>query len=396
MCAERAWEGDLEWIDRKISFRRAAVGRWIFRSTKMSTISTLEKAHDSDDAEATQRPEESIYTDDPVRVYLRDMGSIPLLTRKREVGLARTMERGKLRVQRSVSRSAMVQALVVEYCDQLKKGTEEVETYVYFGNNPEETAAALAQRKNNVRQIFIDLIAQQRRLKQVSDKLNDIPRSNKKLRRRWKGKHARALVRVSITIRSIPFRPVYWRQFTLEIERAYEELFHLDGELRRVEERGGPHAASRIRELKREIREREAIAGTTLPEIRHSLTMIRLGDREAEQAKKDLVAANLRLVDLRGEKVRESGTAPTGFDPRGQHRLDDRGRQIRLPKRLQVFDLCDLVDSPGGHASDCRPIQDHPYSGSHEREHEQVCPGQRVSLRRSSAARRRTMTSAGE
>ncbi len=87
-----------------------------------------EKVRDSDDAEATQRPVESIYTDDPVRAYLREMGSIPLLTRKREVGLARKMERGKLRMQRSVSRAAMAQALVAEYCDQLKKGTEEVET----------------------------------------------------------------------------------------------------------------------------------------------------------------------------------------------------------------------------------------------------------------------------
>jgi len=255
-----------------------------------------EELHDSDETQTTQRPEESIYTDDPVRVYLREMGSVPLLTRKGEVGLARKMERGKLRMQRSISRAAMVQAVVAEYCDQLKKGAEEIETYVNFGNNPEESAAALAKRKNGVRQIFTDLIALQKRLKQVSDKLDSIPLSNRKLRRRWKGKYARALVQVSITIRSIPFRPVYWRQFTREIERAYEELSHLDAELRRVEERGGPHASSRIRELKREIRKREGVAGATLPSIRHSLARIRLGDREAERAKKDLVEANLRLV----------------------------------------------------------------------------------------------------
>src|SRR3712207_2718250 len=57
---------------------------------------------DSDDPQANQHVEESIYTDDPVRVYLREMGSVPLLTREGEVNLARRMERGKLRMRKSI------------------------------------------------------------------------------------------------------------------------------------------------------------------------------------------------------------------------------------------------------------------------------------------------------
>ncbi len=60
-----------------------------------------------------QQAEESIYTDDPVRVYLREMGAVPLLTREGEVNLARRMERGKLRMQKAISRSALVQLRVV-------------------------------------------------------------------------------------------------------------------------------------------------------------------------------------------------------------------------------------------------------------------------------------------
>ncbi len=62
------------------------------------------------------RVEESIYTDDPVRVYLREMGAVPLLTREGEVNLARRMERGKLRMQKAISRSALVQLRAVEIC----------------------------------------------------------------------------------------------------------------------------------------------------------------------------------------------------------------------------------------------------------------------------------------
>ena len=56
-----------------------------------------EETHDGDDTPA-HPVEESIYTDDPVRVYLREMGAVPLLTREGEVNLARRMERGKLRM----------------------------------------------------------------------------------------------------------------------------------------------------------------------------------------------------------------------------------------------------------------------------------------------------------
>ena len=58
--------------------------------------------------------EVSIYTDDPVGVYLREMGAVPLLTREGELDLARRMERGKLRMRKAISRSALVQLVVVE------------------------------------------------------------------------------------------------------------------------------------------------------------------------------------------------------------------------------------------------------------------------------------------
>src|SRR5437868_14662621 len=93
------------------------------------------------DAEAEQdflhpqkQVEESIYTDDPVRVYLREMGAVPLLTREGEVNLARRMERGKLRMQKSTSRSALVQLRVSEIAELLKHGDEELDNFVDLGD----------------------------------------------------------------------------------------------------------------------------------------------------------------------------------------------------------------------------------------------------------------------
>src|SRR6201985_2088809 len=99
-----------------------------------------------------QQPvEESIYTDDPVRVYLREMGAVPLLTREGEVNLARRMERGKLRMQKAISRSALVQLRAVEIAEQIKSETEELDAFVDLGGDLEEESAAYVKRKNEVK-----------------------------------------------------------------------------------------------------------------------------------------------------------------------------------------------------------------------------------------------------
>ena len=71
----------------------------------------VDEAHefiDADAQEPTHPAAESVYTDDPVRVYLREMGSVRLLNRQDEVDLARQMERGKLRMHKALSRSPLV------------------------------------------------------------------------------------------------------------------------------------------------------------------------------------------------------------------------------------------------------------------------------------------------
>lgn len=242
-----------------------------------------------------QPVEESIYTDDPVRVYLREMGAVPLLTREGEVDLARRMERGKLRMQKAISRSALVQLLAVEISENIRKGVTELENYVDVGD-VEEGSAADVKKQNELKQQLNEVVVLQKKLQQLTEKLNAIALSNKKIRRKWQGKVSRAKVEISQAIRRVPFLTMRWKQFGKEIERAVEETNHLDAELRKLEERGGAQAQPRIRELRREIRKRETALGAPLADLKHSLSVIRHGEIEAERAKKDLVEANLRLV----------------------------------------------------------------------------------------------------
>src|SRR5919202_1504704 len=115
---------------------------------------------DSDDPQANQHVEESIYTDDPVRVYLREMGSVPLLTREGEVTLARKMERGKLRMQKAISRSPLIQSLVAEFADLIRRGAEDVDSYIDFPPSEiEEGSAADLKRRNEMAELFLAYLA---------------------------------------------------------------------------------------------------------------------------------------------------------------------------------------------------------------------------------------------
>jgi RNA polymerase primary sigma factor len=248
---------------------------------------------DTDDPQAGPPVEESIYTDDPVRVYLREMGAVPLLTRDGEVTLARKMERGKLRMHKSISRSPLIQQLVVEIADNIKRETQDLDDLVDLGNAEiEEGSPADKKRREEARQLFADVSAFYKKQQQLMDKANAVAPTNKKLRKKAVMKYSRGRVETSRSIRAIPFLGSRWKQFGKELERAADELAQLEAELKRLDDSD----PARVRELRREARKRELMAGATLSDLRHTLLVIRHGEIEAEKAKKDLVEANLRLV----------------------------------------------------------------------------------------------------
>ena len=80
------------------------------------------------------------------------MGAVPLLTRDGEVTLARKMERGKLRMQKSISRSPLVQQIVVEIADNIKREAQELDDLVDLGNAEiEEGSPADKKRREEVK-----------------------------------------------------------------------------------------------------------------------------------------------------------------------------------------------------------------------------------------------------
>src|SRR4029078_1568094 len=135
-------------------------------------------------------------TNDPVRMYLREMGTVPLLTREGEVEIARRIERGKLAVIKSISRTPTVAKMIIAMGDQLKAGTRTIRELVIFQDD-EITDERVDERAKEVLK-QIDAIRKQRAIVQkLEEKLNETAkgsttREKRKYRRaRWAGNPGR-------------------------------------------------------------------------------------------------------------------------------------------------------------------------------------------------------------
>jgi RNA polymerase primary sigma factor len=160
----------------------------------------------------------------------------------------------------------------------------------------EEGSPADMQVRTEAARHFTDVVVLHKKMQQLEDKVAVTPVANRRPRKRLCAKLNRAKVETSLAIRRVPFKVNRWKEFTREIERTVDEINHLDGEIRKLELRASVATLPRLKDLKKELKKREGLAGATLPELKHTLTVIRHGEAEAERAKKDLVEANLRLV----------------------------------------------------------------------------------------------------
>src|SRR5229473_2106309 len=166
-------------------------------------------------------------TNDPVRMYLREMGTVPLLTREGEVEIARRIERGKLSVIKSISRTPLVAKKVILLGDQLHSGDRTIRELVIF-NDEEITDERIAERSKQV-QKQIDAVRRARAAyEKLDEKLQETPkgqdnREKRKYRRcRWAA--MRALIEVSNAIRKIEFTEAVKRRLIDEMKDAVESV----------------------------------------------------------------------------------------------------------------------------------------------------------------------------
>ncbi|HYT06084.1 MAG TPA: RNA polymerase sigma factor RpoD [Rugosimonospora sp.] len=252
-------------------------------------------------------------TNDPVRMYLREMGTVPLLTREGEVAIAKRIERGQLLVLKTITRSPIVIKELIAIADDLRNGTRSIKEIVQFDD--EELTEEKIENKTRQTLKILDKIASlyDLALKQAA-KLERIPKAKKRSYLHGRYAISRTRVEMSQLARSIEFNPFERKRLIDKMRHTVERLQSLEREAGKLERRAdvskGDTAAEARRELRTrrtELKEISEASEVGLTELKRTLQIIVRGEMEAEQAKKELIEANLRLVVSIAKKYTNRG-----------------------------------------------------------------------------------------
>jgi RNA polymerase primary sigma factor len=275
----------------------------VLEDPKLEFDQKLVEADDLLDLDVVPAAGEKI--NDPVRTYLREMGTVPLLSREGETEIARRIERGQHTVMKALSRSPLVIQEILDLADEVQRGTTPPREVVLVAD-PLIMDEATEESGQEFISMAEDAARHFRKFQQLRQKLNAIPRALKPKQHAhllWETQRAR--VRVSRRIRTVRFQGAALRRFAAQIRAAVEELTPVEREIARIQRRieTSPVRAEGIKELRREqracaqrLQQIEERYGSSAGELRRTLAIITRADHEAESAKRELIEANLRLV----------------------------------------------------------------------------------------------------
>ncbi len=252
---------------------------------------------------------------DPLRVYLREMGASPLLTREGEVEIAKRIERGELSAWKALSRSPIVIHQVLAMGEDLKRGLRSIKETVVF-DEEEITEEILQDHVKEVTHRINQLDKHYKIARRLAGQLATVP-AEKKARTslRCRRQLGREIVRISLMIRNLGFTTSERKRLTDRVNKTMEVMRSLDRELSNLEQK---IASVRSEELKKNYRSEqrqhrshmkrlESDAGMTFTELQRTQREIIKSEMHAERAKHELIEANLRLVVSIAKKYSNRG-----------------------------------------------------------------------------------------
>jgi RNA polymerase primary sigma factor len=241
---------------------------------------------------------------DPVRAYLREMGASPLLTREGEVDIAKRIECGQLSTLKALSRSPIVIHQVLAIGEDLKRGLRSIKETVVF-DEEEITEEILQDRVRETTRRIDQLQKHYKTARRLAGRLATFPaKQEAREHRRCRRQLGREIVRISLIIRNLGFTPSERKCLIDRVNKTVEIMRSLDRQLSNLEKK---IASTHSEELKKnyrttqrqrraDMKRLESDAGMTFAELQRTQREIIKGEMDAEQAKRELIEANLRLV----------------------------------------------------------------------------------------------------
>ncbi len=277
-----------------------------------------EAGEESDDVELDLTPGTLEKTNDPVRMYLREMGTVPLLTREGEVEIAKRIERGQLRVMKAISRSPIVIREIVALGEDLKRGVRNIKEVVTF-DEEELTEEILAARVRATAGRIDVITKHQKKIHTLEEKLaapvGKDSKAKAKDARKTRWLIGREHVYINRIVRELKYTNGEKKRLLDKVNKTVDAMRTLERQIKTLETK---HEASKSEELRKEYKRQqkncridlervEQDAGISIADLKRTQREMIQGDMDAERAKRELIEANLRLVVSIAKKYTNRG-----------------------------------------------------------------------------------------
>jgi len=243
-------------------------------------------------------------TDDPLRIYLREMGIVPLLTREAEVDIAKRIERGQRSALKALSRSPLTIRQILILGEDLKRDIRSITEVAVF-DEEELTEKTLQSCVADITDRIDELQKHYRRANQLAGRLPTIvAKQNAREYHHRRFSLGREMVCISLIVRNLGLTNCERQRLIDRVNRTVDIMSSLDRQVSNLEKK---IANTRSENLKKDYRKAqrqyrgdlerlESDAGVSFQKLQRTQREIMQGETDAEQAKHELIEANLRLV----------------------------------------------------------------------------------------------------
>ena len=227
---------------------------------------------------------------DPVRIYMREMGNIKLLTREAEILIAKEIERGEEIIIKALSKTRFVHNEILSLEEKIDED-DEIFQPVLVSREDEFTKRKLEKKKKTLARI--------NEIRKLSAQLEKIPASKK-----YAVARGRLAIKTSRLIRELNIRSPYSDKIIESLREKLKVMDELETSKQELNasftkakgKKVGGELKLRIKKIDKLLRIYKKEIGLDLQELRKTMQTIAKGEQICDRAKKELVASNLRLV----------------------------------------------------------------------------------------------------